>query len=129
MGSSGSGNFSDYPGSSKSKPSGGDGGATSGDDRCERAFSVTLEDVEHCDYFKNNGSTCPTVNTVLQIAHKKRMVAQTTTGEIVGNLPTKFNYLAGCIRDGYTYTGRVRSSSATGAVAIVSADFAATAPK
>jgi hypothetical protein len=130
MGSSGSGNFSDYPGSSKNKETGGSGGGeSSGGDRCARAFSVSLEDVEHCDYFKNHGSACPANGTVLEIAQKKRIVAQTSAGEIVGNLPTQFNYLAACLRDGYTYAGQVRSSNATGLVAVVSADFAAIPPK
>jgi len=128
MGSSGSGNFSDYPGSSKKKP-GGDDGGSSADDRCGRAFSVSLEDVEHCDYFKSHGNACPADGTVLEIAQKKRIVAQTSAGEIVGNLPTQLNYLAACLRDGYTYAGQVRSSNATGLIVVVSADFAAIPPK
>src|ERR1700694_3556640 len=123
MGSSGSGRFSDYPGSSKEKESGG-GGAAAGD-RCARAFGTSLEDVEHCYYFKKHGTT-PSVGTVLHVAHKKRMVAQTDSGEIVGNLPTSFNYLAACLKDGYTYVGQVRTSSVKGPVAVVAVDFAAT---
>lgn len=75
MGSSGSGKISDYPGSSSSSKGGsgkgntGNGGAggrgatkTSGggkpsgtDDRCAKAFSAKLEDVEHSDYFRAHG--------------------------------------------------------------------------
>ncbi len=114
MGSTGSGNFSDYPtGQGK-------------DDKCDRAFAVKLEDIEHCDFFKANGTT-PAVGTLLSIALNKRIVAQTAAGEIVGNLPTSFNYLAGCLRQGYKYEGQVRDSK-LGAVAVVSADFAAIAP-
>jgi hypothetical protein len=131
MGSRGSDRFSDYPGSSNPRSSGGKGGGGGGDDtpvdRCARAFSVTLEDVEHCEFFVNH-KTCPAAGTVLHIAQKKRVVAQTGTGEVVGNLPTNFNYLAACIKGGYSYIGAVRSSSDGPPVATVTADFAAAVP-
>jgi hypothetical protein len=114
MGSRGSGSFSDYP----------NGSAT--DDQCDRAFAVSLEDIEHCDFFKRHAAV-PPIGTVLTLAHQKRIVAQTQTGEVVGNLPTRFNYLASCLRLGYTYQGEIRQSR-TGAVAVVSADFIAVAP-
>lgn len=114
MGSTGSGSFTDYPGGSGS------------DNTCDRAIAVALEDIEHCDYYKTNGAV-PTVGTVLTLAHKKRIVAQTTAGEVVGNLPTRYNYLAGCLRQGYTYAGQVRDAR-QGPVAAVSADFIPTAP-
>jgi hypothetical protein len=115
MGSIGTGNFTDY--------SGGQGA----DDKCEKSFAVKLEDIEHCDYFAAHKNV-PKVGTVLEIAHKKRVVAQTQAGEVVGHLPTKFNYLAGCLRGGYKYAGQVTESK-SGPVAAVSADFGATAPK
>ena len=115
MGSTGSGRFTDYPGEPGS------------DDKCEKAIAAKLEDVEQCEYYKKHG-TVPTVGAVLELAHKKRVVAQTQSGEIVGNLPTQFNYLAGCLRQGYSYTGQVRDSKSGPPVAIVSADFGAVAP-
>lgn len=131
MGSTGSGSFTDYPGSTKEKDkgqgSGGSGGGGEQPDRCAKAFAVTLEDVEHNDFFKAHGGV-PNVGTELRVAHKKRIVAVTTSGEVVGNLPISMNYLAACLKDGYTYTGVVRASSAGTTVAIVSADFAATPP-
>jgi hypothetical protein len=114
MGSTGSGRLTDYPGGQGS------------DDKCEKAFAAKLEDIEHCDYYKKHGDV-PKPKTVLEIAHKKRVVAQTQAGEIVGNLPTSFNYLAGCLRQGYKYVGHVRDAKA-GPVAAVSADFGAVAP-
>jgi hypothetical protein len=130
MGSTGSGRFTDYPGTNKPKDAGGneDGGEAVFGDRCARAFSATLEDVEHCDFFKGHGSS-PTVGTVLHAAHKKRVVAQTASGEVVGNLPTSFNYLAACLGDGYTYVGKVRDSSNGPPVAVVAVDFAAVPPE
>ena len=135
MGTTGSGRLTDYPGSTTSKdssPKGGDQGGGGGDepqgDRCTRAFGVTLEDVEHCEYFKKTGAG-PKIGTVLRIALKKRVVATTTSGEIVGNIPTKMNYLAACLRGGYTYTGQVRDFSIRSTIVIVAADFVANAPK
>jgi hypothetical protein len=125
MGSSGSGRLSDYPGSSGSGSgsSTGGGGSARGSDRCGQAIAVALEDIEHCDYYKTVG-TVPGLGQQLRIAHKKRVVAETDAGVTVGNLPTAYNYLAGCLKDGWTYTGTVTASSGSGAVARVSADFA-----
>jgi hypothetical protein len=125
MGSSGSGRISDYPGSSGtgSGTSTGSGGSAGGSDRCAQAIAVALEDIEHCDFYKAGG-TVPAPGHQLRIAHKKRIVAETDAGITVGNLPTAYNYLAGCLKDGWTYTGTVTASNGSGAVATVSADFA-----
>lgn len=128
MGSSGSGRISDYPGSSGGGPSGaGDGGGSGGgqpEDRCSRAFAVSLEDIEHSDYYSAHGAP-PPVGEVLRVALRKRLVAETGTGQSVGNLPTAFNYLAGCLKEGWSYTGTVTSSASGPPVASVSGDFAA----
>jgi hypothetical protein len=84
---------------------------------------VALEDIEHCDFYKTVG-TVPAPGQQLRIAHKKRIVAETDAGVTVGNLPTAYNYLAGCLKDGWTYAGTVTASNGSGAVATVSADFA-----
>lgn len=128
MGSRGSGNFSDYPGSSpKGEAQGSSGGGAQPEDRCVRAFSATLEDVEHHSYFKANGAG-PPVGTALTVAHQKRIVATTADGVVVGNLPTSMNYLAACLKDGFTYSGEVRASTSRGGVATVAADFAPSHP-
>ena len=120
MGSSGSGSFTDYPGSGKAK-GGGDGGAGAlPEDLCGKAFSAQLEDVEHHAYFGKYGSP-PPVGTELEVVHSKRLVA-VSGGDIVGNLPTKLNYLAACIKDGYSYVGKVTVSK-PGSSVIVTADF------
>lgn len=126
MGSSGSGRFSDYPGSGAGGGSAG-GGAPGYDDQCARAFSVSLEDVEHSTYFGNHGSV-PPVGTELHVILAQRISAATASGEIVGNLPTRFNYLAGCLEAGFTYAGAVRNSSDGPPVAEVSVDFGSIAP-
>lgn len=123
MGSTGSGSFSDYSGSRpKEDKDGAGGGGASGDDRCERALACTLEEIEHCDYFTANGSVPPT-DTVLTIEQRGRLFAVDSNGQSVGALPTGFNYLADCMRAGFTYTGRV-TASASSPVASVNADFA-----
>ena len=128
MGSSGSGRISDYPGSSsQGKPSrtgGGNGGAS---DRCARAFSARLEDVEQSDYYQAHKTT-PPVGTQVEVAQRKRLVAQTASGESIGNLPTSLNYLASCLKDGWSYIGTVQSVTNSPPVATISADFAATSP-
>lgn len=129
MGSTGTGSFTDYPGSSRGKGKGGGGGdgESPSPDRCARAFSTSLEDVEHGGYFKKHKAV-PKVGTELRIARKKRLVAETVDGEVVGNIPTNLNYLSGCLEDGYTYVGTVRDST-TGPVATVVVDFAPVPPK
>jgi len=122
MESSGSGRISDYPGSSG--PTGGGSGGEDGtpSDRCAQALAVALEDIEHCDYYKTH-SAVPAVGERLRIVQKKRIVAETDAGLTVGNLPTRYNFLAGCLKDGWRYVGSVRTSSSGPPIAAVSADF------
>lgn len=127
MGTSGSGRISDYPGSSKPGQSGGSGGGRGPEDRCARAFSVDFEDVEQSDYFKTHSAT-PAVGTQLEVVLRKRLVAQTANGESIGSLPTSFNYLAACLKDGWRYIGTLRSAQNGSPVAKASGDFAATPP-
>lgn len=123
MGSTGSGSFSDYPGSRpKEGDQGSGGGGASGEDRCARAFSCDLEEIEQCDYFSARG-VVPPVNTPLSVEQRGRLFAVDAGGQTVGALPTKFNYLADCIAAGFAYEGRVNSSAST-PMATVSVDFA-----
>ena len=126
MGSTGSGSFSDYPGSGsktgKNKSSNQNGGGSSGDDRCERAFSTQLEDVGNSDlYLKNNSVPNPGDQLTISFSGQ-RLFAVDNQGLKVGALPTKYNYLRACLEAGYGYVGIV-SHSATSPVPAVSADF------
>lgn len=124
MGSTGSGSFSDYPGS---RPKGGGaGGGASGDDRCARGFACALEEVEQCDYFTANGDV-PPAGTALSIELRGRLFAVAENGQSVGALPTRLNYLADCMGAGFSYAGRV-TTSASSPVASVNADFAPNLP-
>jgi len=124
MGSSGSGNLTDYSKSPSVKTGGGgSSGGASGGDRCGEAFSVGLEDVGIYEYHTNSGSV-PPVGTVLTIALQARIVALDATGASVGALPTAYNYLARCLGADFSYSGVVTGSS-NGPNPQVQVDFAA----
>lgn len=119
MGSRRSGRLSDYSGARNSDGTGG----TSGVDRCRQAFSCVLEEVAQCDFYVAT-STVPAVGTEFFLVHDGRLFAVTSEGVKVGALPTQYNYLAGCIKDGNTYIGVVTGSRVL-PVPFVSADFTA----
>ncbi len=121
MGSNGSGRLTDYPGTSLSTKENG-ASAQAPEDRCARAFGVHLEDIEQSEYFGTH-RTQPPIGTLLDVAQRKRIVAQTRNGEIVGNLPTLYNYLAACMKDGWSYFGAVRSTNDGPPVASIAVDF------
>lgn len=123
MGSSGSGSFSDYSGSNRQSSSGGSSGGSSGDDICRRAFSTSLEDVAQYAYFTNT-SNVPPAGTILSIVVATRLIAVDQNGVHVGALPTKYNYLLGCMTNGNSYTGLVTFSQA-GSSPRVDVDFTA----
>jgi len=126
MGSAGSARFSDYPDKPSQKVvSGGRhglSGGTSGDDPCDRAFSAVLEDFEQSGYFKSHGIP-PVVGTEIVVEKDKRVFARIRGAESIGNLPTRFNYLAGCMAFGRTYVGRV-SSVISGPITKITIDAA-----
>jgi len=122
MGSTGSGRFSDYSGSGDGKgDTGAGGGGASGEDRCDRAFTCVLEEVEQCDYFAENQDVPPS-NTALSLELRGRLMAVDPNGLSVGALPTRLNYLADCLSAGFIYSGRVVAST-SGTVASVNVDF------
>lgn len=126
MGSSGSGNFSDYPGT-KPTEGAGDGtgvdGGVSGADKCKQAFHVLLDEVGNSDFYSQFNKV-PAVGDHLSIRFdNKRVFAVDVNGVKVGALPTSFNYLVACLADNVNYVGLV-SSSAVLPVPTVAADFA-----
>ncbi len=108
MGSSGTGNFSDYSGY---KPqNNGDQGGSSDEEKCNKAFSTRLDEVEPSQYFDTHNSV-PPVDTRVSISFNSRLEVYTDNMLLVGYLPTKYNYLAVCIQNGFSYVGTVSSSS------------------
>lgn len=125
MGSTGSGSFSDYSGSSSKKDDNG-GGGSSGEDRCDKAFACVLEEVEQCEYYGINQGV-PPADTPLFLELRGRVMAVDPHGASVGALPTRFNFLADCLNAGFTYEGRIVAST-TAPVASVNVDFAPSQP-
>ena len=119
MGSTRTGRFSDYSGSSggseKSTKSSSNSKIT-GDagNRCEKNIKVSLEEVAMCTYYSDHGGV-PPVNTDVDVISKLvggRIGVETSTdSELIGYLPTEYNYLRQCMEQGYSYSGTVTSSS------------------
>ena len=130
MGSSGSGRFTDYPGSGSGSGAGagaGDGDVPGYEDQCMLAITIALEDIEQSPYFQEHDSV-PAVGTEVRVVMGPRIAAETSGGVIIGNLPTQYNYLARCIQAGFSYEGFVQDSSNGPPLAEISVDFGVTAP-
>jgi hypothetical protein len=131
MGSSGTNKFTDFPGTSRGSaktPKGGGGasGGSPGDTaQCERPLSnVALEEVAVCDYFVTNHGL-PATGTPVSVRKAlvgHRIAVETTGGEVVGYLPTDFNYLLRCMTGGFSYSGKVVSAK-TKPVQVVRVDL------
>ncbi|MCI7070647.1 hypothetical protein [Bacteroides pyogenes] len=104
MGSTGSGNFSDYKNFSKARK--GVTGSEDSIDKCALAFSTLVEDVDACDFYIKNGKL-PTVGDIVSVEFNVRLIVTAEDGTIIGYLPTEYNYLRNCIAKGFTYFGRV----------------------
>lgn len=110
MGSTGSGRLSDYTRFRDAIK-----GVTGGEDlidKCERAVATGLEEVETCDYYKKNGHV-PAKGALIKIAMKTRLVALDEHDDVIGYLPTEYNYLLDCLTKGYLYEGEVSGSFET----------------
>jgi hypothetical protein len=111
MGSVGTGSFTDYPGSTPKKiTGGGTSGGSGGEDPCDKAFSADLEDFERSEYFAQHKAP-PKVGLEVTVSLEKRLTVRSGANETLGFLPTKFNYLAGCIKSGRNYRGQVSGVS------------------
>lgn len=108
MGSSGTGRLTDYTQSGGGTS--GQGGGTSGSDKCMESIQEQLEEVALCDYFKNNNNV-PPVATTVRVTIENRVAVETTAGELIGYLPTQYNYIVACIHNGYSYSGSIQVST------------------
>ncbi len=106
MGSTGSGNFSDYQGYSGNNPK---QGGISEEDVCEKAFRTELEDVDTSDYYIKNNDL-PIVNSGVFISFNGQRIVALVNNQEIGNLPTKYNYLRRCM-ESHTYSGIVSNTS------------------
>ena len=120
MGSSGSGNFTDY---SRNSPSNKNQGGGSSENDCTKAYSISLEEVNRSEYLTNNGFL-PPIGEPLIIRLNTRLVAvSTTTDEEIGYLPTSYNFLVNCLNSGITYSGNV-TSAISGPISSIKIDIA-----
>lgn len=120
MGSNGTNKFTDYPGTSRGSAKGlGSGGTQPGGSGdvplCERQLAgVPLEEVARCEYFAAHASL-PPVGTPVAVRPSLvggRVAVETSSGEVVGFLPTEYNYVLRCMKQDYSYAGEVTSSTA-----------------
>lgn len=110
MGSSGTGRLSDYPGRRGNGGGSGNQGGSSGKDRCKETIVEQLEEVARCQYFRDHGQV-PRVGTQVHLVQQRRIAVETSAGEVVGYLPTKYNYLAACMASGFKYSGNAITAS------------------
>ena len=108
MGSTGSGNFTDYNGFTGSNPK---QGGKSQEEKCGKAFSADLEDVELSNYYLENNNLPETNSEVIIHFNGMRIVAS-IDGLEIGNLPTKFNYLLACFEK-FNYSGIISYTTIT----------------
>lgn len=108
MGSSGSGNFTDY---SNNKPQGKkNNGGSSGKDQCGTAFTTSLDEVARSEYFIAREEV-PPLRTEVSVRVRDGRIAVIAGNEQIGYLPTEYNYILMCFADGYSYSGAVTVSA------------------
>lgn len=108
MGSTGSGNFTDYQGYFGNNPK---QGGESKEDICEKAFQTELEDVETSEYYKSIGHL-PEIKAEVSIDFNGHRIVAKVSGKEIGYLPTKYNYLRRCMEK-FSYSGNINNTSAT----------------
>lgn len=117
MGSSGSGQFGTYHvrgfGTAPGEGKNGFGSGAEENNCPLRVDLIHLEDVAVSEYYTNHGAL-PDFGEEVELNHdlyKRRLVVSvSSTGEILGNLPVKYNFLISCLMRGINYYGYVESS-------------------
>ena len=115
MGSTGSGRYGTYQVGNGQTANG--NGGSAGEIECPSVIeNIRLEDVATLDYYINNHSL-PSADNKIELnntVYKGRLVVKDiSTNEILGNLPTQYNFLINCIKKGMQYTGTVVLSGTT----------------
>lgn len=115
MGSTVSGRFGDYKNNDHSRNAGsGDGDVAERGNGCPQAIeNIKLEDVATSEFYKKHNNV-PNQGMDVQIRDghvSGRLVVELIgSQEVIGNLPTQYNNLLACIKQGMTYGGRIISS-------------------
>jgi hypothetical protein len=63
-----------------------------------------------CAYFMNHKGL-PADHTALTLSLNQRVAAQTPQGDVVGYIPTEYNYIAGCLKGGWRFPAAVVNTS------------------
>ena len=106
MGSSGTGTFGNY------RP--GNGSGENEKQKCADIIKINLEDIEFSEYFKNQNNVPESEQEVYPEFNNSRIVIKLkTSNEIIGNLPTKYNYILDCLNNNIMYLGKVITSGST----------------
>lgn len=123
MGSKNTGKFTDYPGTSSgssktgsgsgSKGGSGEGGGSGDKDICLQLIkNIALEEMSRSEYFLTN-KVLPPVDTVVTVRANLvggRIGVETVSKkELIGLLPTEYNYLLQCMKQGHKYSGKILS--------------------
>lgn len=119
MGSTGSSRFTDYPRPEPAETGSETGaereGGSGEDELClTRIDDVALEEVERCAYYLKNTDVPPAgtdIEVLDQLVGQRLGVATQADSELIGYLPTRFNYVLRCLRQGYKFPGEVTASS------------------
>jgi hypothetical protein len=116
VGSKSTGRLGDYPGSGGTGGGGGAKGKPDETDKCAAVIEdLPLEEVALSGYFKEHKAV-PPEKTKVRVRDKlvdKRIAVETESGqEVIGYVPTAYNYLRQCMSNGWAYMGKVTSSSA-----------------
>lgn len=74
---------------------------------------INLEDVSFSEYYKRYKNV-PAKDEKVKLRNKlyngRLVVELLSTNEIIGNLPTEYNYLFNCVQNGRAYFGEIKSS-------------------
>jgi len=108
MGSAGSGSFGTYHTGTHS------GGGGNSEIKCPQVIEmIDLEDVATSEFYTKH-EALPSISTPVKLRSEivsGRLVVETEdNNEILGNIPTEYNYLLDCIHEGLVYIGVVLSS-------------------
>lgn len=109
MGSRGTGKFTDYSGMASSGNLG--NGGRDNTDICDKEINCSLEEVGNCGFFLVNRDV-PAIGTKVELFFDgSRICARTLSGgDVLGYLPTSYNYVLLCINQGKNFTGGVSNS-------------------
>ena len=120
MGSSGTGSFGNYKPDNMKKDKnarqglGVNGIASGGEIECPTEITmIRLEDVQLSEYFTQHGTVPPKGASVFlskKLHYGRLVVVASDTNEIIGNLPTKYNFLLNCLNSSKNYSGNVVNS-------------------